>query len=417
MNTALSIVLWVIYIVSLYFVIFWFIVYLQGGATAPKRKKIIEYPFISVIIPAYNEEKHIATTIRSVFSLDYPKNRFELIVIDDGSSDNTYALAKSIIDKHPKFNTRLITKKNGGKGTAMNMALKIAKGEYFVCLDGDSHIESSAVKKMLPYFSSDDIASVLPCMKVSNPKNFLEKIQWYEYIVNMYYKKIMGHLDCVFVAPGPFSMFKTDVLRTIGGFKEDNLTEDLEITLRLQQHHYRIIQVLDVYVYTNVPDTLKKLYHQRNRWFKGSFFNAIAYRKMIFNSEYGDFGLMQLPLILVSGLMSMILVLSAIYYFLQPKLTFIKNLSYVNFDIWTFITNIQFNYYLIDKNFSIILISLFTFMLSMTVLYLAHKHTKERIFRQGALPLFAFIFLFYLYLGFVWCRIMIDLTRGKVQKW
>lgn len=417
MNTIMSAVLWAIYIISLYFVIFWSIVYLSGGANPQKRRKLDDYPYLTIAIPAWNEGKYIKAAMESVFSLDYPKNRFEMIIIDDGSTDNTYEAAKNTIKKHPQFNVTLITKKNEGKGVAMNLALSKAKGDYFISLDGDSHIEPSAIKKLLPYFTSQDIAAVLPCMKVSNPKNLLEKIQWYEYIVNMYYKKIMGHLDCIFVAPGPFSVFRTHVLREVGGFAKENLTEDLEMTLRLQKNHYRILQAMDVYVYTNVPNTMKQLYRQRNRWFKGSFFNALAYKDMMFNKNYGDFGIVQMPVLLVSGLMSMILILSAIYYFIKPKFDFIKNLSYVNFDFWTLMQNFEFHYYIIDKNFSLVLISIITFSLSLMVLYLAHKYTKEKIFKQGVVPLFAFLFLFYLYMGFVWCGIMVDLARGKVQKW
>jgi len=146
-------------------------------------------------------------------------------------------------------------------------------------LDADSYVSKDALHKILPEFTNDNIAAVLPLLKVRNPKNFLQKMQWLEYIVNMFYKELMSKLDCVHVSPGPFSVYKKSILMKIGGFDENNLTEDLEITLRLQKYNYRIVQLLNTDVHTIAPETFKELYKQRNRWFKGAVLNAVAYIK------------------------------------------------------------------------------------------------------------------------------------------
>lgn len=417
MNIIASVIIWIIGLISLYYVIFWSLIYLQGGSKSPKKIKILKYPFITIAIPAYNEEKHIQKTIESALSIDYPKDSFEVIIINDGSKDNTYKIAKETLKKYSSFNTTLINKKNEGKGAALNNALKIAKGKYFTCLDADSYIEPSAPKKMVCYFASDKIAAVLPYMKVSNPKNLLQKLQWYEYIVNMYYKKLMGHLDCVHVAPGPFSMYKTDIIKKIGMFEEDNLTEDLEITLRLQKNNYRIIQLLDVVVYTNVPKTIKAFYNQRNRWFKGALLNSIRYRFMMFNPKFGDFAFIQFPLVFFSGLLSLVLLSTTVYYSLSPKITFLSNLQYVHFDIINYFSNMHFAFNLIDLNFSFLLLSFFMMILSVISLYLSFSYTKEKIFKYGVIPVFIFMFYYFIHLGIVWAGIMFDLARGKIQRW
>ena len=111
----------------------------------------------------------------------------------------------------------------------------------------------------------------------------------------------MSLLDCVHVSPGPFSIYRRSILDIIGYFDTKNLVEDMEITLRAQNHHYRIVQSFDGIVYTHTPKTYKGFYKQRNRWYKGTILNMINYRKMIFNKKYGDFGLVMMPWVMIAG--------------------------------------------------------------------------------------------------------------------
>ena len=263
----------------------------------------------SILIPAYNEDKTIKRTIQSVINLDYPKDRLEIIIVNDGSTDNTAEIVKKIINEKCGSYIKLINQKNGGKGVALNNAIKKAKGEFFVCLDADSFIKEDALKKMLPEFENPDVAIVLPLMKVKNPQTIVEKIQWYEYLINFFYKKLMAKLDCVHVSPGPFSVYRKKILEKIGSFDENNLTEDLEITLRTQKYHYKIVQLLSTEVYTYAPKTLKAFYKQRRRWYKGTVLNLVKHRSMMFNPKYGDFGMMQLPGVLLSGVMILSIIL------------------------------------------------------------------------------------------------------------
>jgi len=418
MNVVMSILLWTAYLASLYFAIFWFLVFLDGEPQKKKVKRLTTFPLVSVIIPAFNEEKTIKATMKSILGLDYPKDKLELIVINDDSTDNTHKIAQSVIHSNKDFDIKLIDQENAGKGASMNVALSMCKGEYFVCLDADSFVEKDALRKILPHFTSPDIAAVLPLLKVRDPKGILQKMQWYEYLINMFYKELMSRLDTVHVAPGPFSVYKKKILQKIGGFDANhNLTEDLEIALRLQSQNYRIIQLLDTEVKTIAPDNLKELYKQRNRWYKGSIINAIRYKRMIFNKKFGDFGLIQMPTIIASGVIALILITSLVYYSTKPYVIYLYNLSFVDFDFITFLSDLIPKIHILDLNFMTVLMALFMMTISLTIIRKSHICTREKVSRFGFIPFIVYLFMYFIILGVFWIGISFDLVTRKKQKW
>ena len=170
MPATITFVIWGAYLFSLYFVVFWLLVLLEGGLKE-ESKRLKRTPLVSVIVPAYNEEKSIGNTLNSILNLNYPKDKLEILVINDGSTDNTKGIVERIIKNHPSFNIQLVNKENGGKGTALNLGLEKAKGEFFVCLDADSEPEPDCLIKMLPYFEDGKVATVLPLLKVKTLKN------------------------------------------------------------------------------------------------------------------------------------------------------------------------------------------------------------------------------------------------------
>lgn len=412
----MKILLWSAYFISLYFAIFWFLVLLDKEKK-PKTIKLKKYPAVSIVVPAYNEEKNIQTTLKSLISLDYPGNKLEIIVVNDGSRDNTKSIVKDFIAKNKAFDIKLIDKNNEGKGAALNDGLRLAKGEFFVCLDADSIVTKDSLKKILPHFTNKNIAVVLPMLKVAKPKNIWQKMQWLEYIVNMFYKKLMSRLDCVHVSPGPFSVYRKEILDKVGGFDENNLTEDLEVTLRLQSKNYRIVQLLDAEVFTMAPKTFKELYKQRNRWFKGAVLNALKYRYMIFNKKYGDFGLMQMPTIIVSGILAVILFAAVAYYGLKPYFNAFYNSIFIDFDFYTLIKTFKMDFSLLDLNYTTLLILIVMVGISIYILRKSHAVTKEKVNKHGVLSLLAYLLFYFLVLGFVWMGIILDLAFRKKQKW
>ena len=233
-----------------------------------KIKKKHNTPFFSTIVPAYNEEKSIVGTLTSLVNLDYPNDKKEIVVVNDGSTDGTQELVEKFIRDYPTKNITLLNQKNQGKAKAMNNGLNVIKGEFFACLDADSFVHSNALQEMLPYFEDQKIAAVCPLLKVKKPENVLQKVQWTEYIINMFYKLLNSRLNCIHVTPGPFSVYKTETIKKLGGYDENTITEDLEIALRLQKHNYKIKMAYDSIVYTSVPQNFKQIWNQRYRKLK-----------------------------------------------------------------------------------------------------------------------------------------------------
>lgn len=416
MNILTNSLLWFAYFVSLYFAVFWLLVYLSKKTNFP-QKKWSQLPTVSIVVPAYNEERAILRALKGLVELDYPQAKREIVVVDDGSTDATAQQVKQFIQEHPQEKIKLLKQANHGKGAALNRGIRLVTGEFFVCLDADSFVQKHTLKKLLTYFTDERIAAVLPALKVEAPQNTLQKLQWYEYIINLFYKELMGKLNCVHVTPGPFSIYRTNILRKVGGFDENNITEDLEMALRLQKENYKILQTVDSEVTTLAPASISTLYAQRNRWFKGSILNAMKYKSMLFNSKYGDFGMIQMPTIILSGIIALILLITIVYTTLQPAVMYLYHLSLVDFDIWTFLQNFAFNLKLLDLDYITIFVG-FT-MLSITLIVMKRSEVlvNERLRKYGSLPIIAYLILYFFFLAGVWVGVTWDLMRRKKKRW
>lgn len=249
-------------------------------------------PFVSIIVPAYNEARQVGSTIRSLLDIDWPKNRIEIIAVNDGSTDDTGGVMKSF----RKDGVVYIKKNNEGKSSALNSAMKIARGDVVVCMDADSVASRDVLKKTVGFFNDPKVAAVTTTLKVGNPKTFWQKVQWVEYTLNILYRKVMALLGAQFVIPGPFSLYRRATLEKIGGFEEGNITEDMEIGLRMQSRGYKIENTLLASTYTTAPATLKALIRQRTRWYRGFIINNRRYGYMYLNPAFGNLGLFMLPM-------------------------------------------------------------------------------------------------------------------------
>ncbi|MBR9683470.1 glycosyltransferase family 2 protein [Candidatus Woesearchaeota archaeon] len=421
MDALLNYILMGVYFLSFFFVVFWLITFFSEPEQK-KAKKLTNFPVVTIAVPAYNEEKTIQKTLKSLINLDYPQKKLEIIAINDGSDDKTKLKIKEIIKKYPKYSIRLIDQENQGKGAALNNAIKISRGEFFVCLDADSFAQKNALKKILPHFEeNEEVAAVLPCLKSKGGKNLVQKMQRYEYVVNMFYKELMAKLDCIRVTPGPFAVYRKAIIQKIGGFDENNLTEDLEMALRLQRSNYKIVQTLETNVFTIPPDTFRELLKQRNRWYKGSILNTIKYKDMIFKRKFGDFGVMQMPLTLISGVMTILICFSFLYFSLKPLINKLTQLNLINFDLYPLLISAKnwiLNFHLLDLDFILISLAIVMAVTSIYVLKRSHINTKEKVFKYGAIPLFCYMFLYFFILGVVWINISFDLLfRKQQQRW
>tara|TARA_Y100000310_G_C20681447_1_gene816188 strand:- start:852 stop:2060 length:1209 start_codon:yes stop_codon:yes gene_type:complete len=401
--------------------IFWLIILLEGGLKEENKHSSLR-PMVTILIPAYNEETTIKGTVQSVIDLDYPKENREIIIVNDGSTDNTQHMINAFISNHPNENIQLINQKNQGKGVALNTGLRMAKGEYFTCLDADSTVASDCLIRMLPHFEEKDVAAVLPLMKVRNPKTLLERVQWVEYLINLFYKKLMSYINCVHVAPGPFSVYKTQILRSVGGFDEKNLTEDLEISMRLQKYHYKIKQLIGPEVYTKAPKTLKAVYKQRNRWYKGTTINIWKYKNLIFNKKYGDFGILQMPWVILAGVLTVILFLLTNYHFIIiPIKDLFINLKAIHFDFFVMFKNWEIfalDKWLFGMNYMNVSLAFFGLILAIVTIYLSYKATREKFTKERMfITIPAYLLIYGIIIAIAWTSVVIDLIRGNVQKW
>jgi len=274
----------------------WIIVLLQNSSEISKKKKASRSPTVSVLIPAYNEEKTIGKTIESVLEINYPKGKLEVIVINDCSTDRTGSIAKGFGSRVKLLNNS----KNMGKSFSLNRGIKVSRGELISCIDADSVVERDILKKMVGYFDEEKVACVTPALMVWERKSFLQKIQYTEYLLNVFLRKMLAFMDSIHVTPGVFSMYRKSVLVEVGGFDVGNLTEDMEIALKMHQSGYKIENEFDAASYTMCPNKWSKLFRQRIRWYRGALENMVKYKHMLFNKRYGNLGVFLLPINLIS---------------------------------------------------------------------------------------------------------------------
>lgn len=309
MSGISSILFYVLTFLAVYVQVFFLVTFFENRKKIIKREGSIDlsiYPAVTIIVPCWNEEKTIYSTMQSIFALHYPKDKLKIQIIDDGSTDNTWNVV-SQFSQHE--NVKVFRKENGGKYSAMNLGLDNTDTEYVGCLDADSFVDTEALVRIMSYFQKDEsIMAVAPSIVVNNPKNIIQNAQKAEYDMAVYVKKMLGFLGAIHVTPGPFTIFKKKVFTDLGPYRHAHNTEDMEIAFRMQKHDYKIEQCNDAYVYTNTPASIPKLFRQRLRWIYGFLNNTIDYRNILFRKKYGNFSLFTVP----SGIIS---VIAAIYLF------------------------------------------------------------------------------------------------------
>lgn len=343
--------------------IFYLITFLEHrDELKPKTSKLKHIPSISILIPAYNEADVIAHTLKSLLEVDYPKK--EIIVVDDGSTDKTYEIAKQF------KGVKVFRKENGGKASALNFGVKRCTGELIMTLDADSFPEKDALKKMVPYFSDPTVMAVNPYLKVWNPQNLLEKIQSLEYPISTFVKKLLEFLYALCMVPGA-PLIRAEFLRE-HKYDEGNLTEDFEMGLQIKANGYQIAQALDAVVYTKVPNTLKKLMKQRVRWDCGLMYNLKKYKFMF--GGYGNLGFFLLPAMGISiGLTGFLFV----YYLFMTIWNWLHTLhlfSLIGYELRFNLPSIRVMEYLMNEKTYLIGVS---FGLGLTIYLLAKGYTKE----------------------------------------
>ena len=280
---------------------FFLITFIENRKKIINRKNTIilnSYPEVTIIVPGFNEENTIEKTVKSLLQLNYPKDKLKIFLIDDGSTDKTLDIMNKFI-VYP--NIKVFHQKNGGKHTALNFGLENTDSPFVGCLDADSMVHEESLVRIMSYFENNpNIMATAPSIIVTSPKGIIQNAQKAEYYMSVYVKKMLGFLGGIHVTPGPFTIFRKKVFDDLGPYHHAHNTEDMEIAYRMQKNYYKIDQCNDAYVYTNTPNTVKKLYKQRLRWIYGFINNTIDYRNIIFRKKYGNFSLLTVPAGIIS---------------------------------------------------------------------------------------------------------------------
>ena len=252
---------------------------------ATNKRLLTSIPIISVIVPAYNEEANIKHTLESIIDSDYPNK--EIIVVDDGSTDLTYAIASQCMQTYKYCKITVVRKQNGGKVSAINYGLRFAVGEIIIVVDADSIIERSALKETAKQFQSPGVIAVAGKVKVLNTLNFLTNCTALELVLaaNLI-RPAYSLLGIVMVIPGALGGFSKKRIMQCGLYDSDTIAEDFDVTVKIAKGGGKIVGISAV-SYTEAPTTLRAFYKQRSRWYRGIFQTLLKHNDVMKTGRYG----------------------------------------------------------------------------------------------------------------------------------
>ncbi len=251
------------------------------------------YPFVSILVPVYNEEKVVLDSIKSLLGLNYPN--YEIIVINDGSTDKTKKVAETMVGyqkgKYSDVKVSLLNKPNGGKAKALNAGIKLSKAEIVLCMDGDSQLSPDSVKLAVRHFANREIGAVAGNVKVLNRGKLFTDLQALEYIegLNMA-RSAQSFIRLVNIIPGPIGLFRKKAIEEAGYYSSDTFAEDADLTLKILANGWKIYYEPNSISFTEAPAKLQQLLKQRYRWTRGIIQSIRKHRKLMFNPSinFGD---------------------------------------------------------------------------------------------------------------------------------
>lgn len=275
----------------------WLFVMLFDKLMKPAKNissRLVRLPKISILIPAHNEAASIGKTLRSAFALNYPKDKLEVIVIDNASTDGTADAARRF------RRAKVLRIKEMGKAVALEKGFEKSGGDVIGVLDADTFVSRNALKKMIVHFADPQVGAVTNMINIDKESGVLSRFQKIEYTVSGLIKKILSTIDALYITPGTLSLIRREAVKEIG-FSGDTLTEDMDMALSLIKKDYRIFHCLDARVRTVVPKTLKDWVSQRIRWYRGYMENMMKHRDLIFGRRNVVLGWFVIP---IAGLLS-----------------------------------------------------------------------------------------------------------------
>ncbi|MEM4841583.1 MAG: glycosyltransferase family 2 protein, partial [Nanopusillaceae archaeon] len=321
--------------------------------------------------------------------------------------------------KYEGKNVKVLRKENGGKASALNYGLKHASGEFIVTMDADSIVPKDALKKMLEYFDEENVMVVVPSIQVKERKKFLEMIQSVEYSYNNFLRMIFDKLNSIYVAPGPFSIFRRKVFDIVGGFDEKNLTEDMEIAMRILSFGFKIRYCPEVIVKTKAPKGFVSLLKQRLRWYLGFIENFLVYRKKITDK-------IVINLVFSSAILFIILPILNLFLFLYDIIRsfYLQFLFYyhIDFNIKPIFEYSISNYHNIfgnllveylSRGFFLLFYNIVLFLIFLFFILKSWKIEKER----SKISLFIYSFVYIFMYSIFWIIAIYYKIFGRELKW
>jgi len=322
----------------------------RAMAIYKKKNSFIDYrailsspfaPSVSLIAPAYNESMTIVDNVRSLLTLHY--NNCEVIIVNDGSKDNTmellieaYELEKVDFALHELIATKpvrgiykaknpayhklvVVDKENGGKADALNVGINVSGNKLIACIDVDCVLESDSLLKLVKPFMEEErkVIATGGVIRIANscvvedgrlvrvrvPDKFLARVQVLEYFrAFLMGRMAWAHLDALLLISGAFGMFDKETVIRAGGYNHNTVGEDMELLVRMRRLMYeektpcKVAFIPDPLCWTEAPQTWNILKRQRNRWTRGTVETLWLHRNMIFNRRYGIIGLLSMPL-------------------------------------------------------------------------------------------------------------------------
>ncbi|MHB8302803.1 MAG: glycosyltransferase [Acidobacteriaceae bacterium] len=255
------------------------------------------HPQVAVMIPAYNEAKVIARTIRSVLGSNYP--RLRVIVIDDGSSDGTLEAAQAAMpDAIASGRLLVLTKPNGGKAQALNFGLQYVTEEIYVGIDADTVIARDAISRLIPRMADPQVGAVAGNAKVGNRINLWTRWQALEYITSQNFeRRALDLFNVVTVVPGAIGAWRTAAVQAAEGYHVNTVAEDADLTMNLLQQGFKVVYEDRALAFTEAPDNMRGLMRQRFRWSFGILQAVVKHRGAFL--RHRAMGLFALPNMIV----------------------------------------------------------------------------------------------------------------------
>lgn len=245
-------------------------------------------PLISVIIPAFNEEKVIASTLESLRATAWPA--LEFVVIDDGSADRTAEVVQAIAAADPRV--RLLRQENAGKAAAANHGLREARGDIVVAVDADTVVSPEAIPRLARHFADPEVTAVCGNVEVGNVNSWLTAFQAVEYVTSQNFdRRAFSALNCISVVPGALGAWRRQAVLEAGGYSRDTLTEDADLTLAILRAGGRVVYEPEAIGRTEAPESLSAFLKQRFRWTYGTYQCLWKHKRAFLRGTLGWIGL------------------------------------------------------------------------------------------------------------------------------